>query len=453
MIGNSLSQSRRRIGYGLTALVASAAAWAASPGLPVLWAPRASAAAKAEGLALFEHEWEPDDALAGGDGLGPVFNGRSCVACHFQGGVGGGGNSQHNVVSFEALPTVDRPKLKGGLIHAFAVSNKFTERVGDAPRDVPGHAQGSVTERGVCNIISIHDFDPIRTESVNSPPLFGAGWVDRISGKTIHQLGLRKAIRARSIRELDGQFEGILPGRPRVLADGRIGKFGWKAQFASLEDFVAAACANEIGLGNPKMEQAKPIGHDYPSMAPDLDRKQFRHLDRLRRHPAPARGVVARLPRPTPRSPRTARTSSTRSAAPRATRPTSAGSWGSTSDFLLHRLDDRRNGGTGYTTVSSTPEVPLPARLPACPRSGRPRRSGAWPTPPLLPRRRLGKPWKTAIARHHGDAEVVSEAYVGLGDNEKKALIAFLKTLKAPSDARPADPSLASPGPMTSTAD
>ena len=67
-----------------------------------------------------------------------------------------------------------------------------------------------------------------------------------------------------------------MPGRPRVLADGRVGKFGWKAQFARLEEFVAAACANEIGLGNPKMEQARPIGHDYPSVPADLDRKQFR---------------------------------------------------------------------------------------------------------------------------------------------------------------------------------
>ncbi len=69
-----------------------------------------------------------------------------------------------------------------------------------------------------------------------------------------------------------------MPGRPRVLPDGRVGKFGWKAQFASLEDFVAAACANEIGLGNPKMTQAVPIGHNYPDVPADLDREQFRDL-------------------------------------------------------------------------------------------------------------------------------------------------------------------------------
>ena len=439
MIGNSLSQARRRIGFGLSTVVVAAAAWAASPGLPVFWVPRASAAAKAEGLALFEHEWQPHDKLAGGDGLGPVFNGRSCVACHFQGGVGGGGNSQHNVVSFEALPTVDRPKLRGGLIHAFAVSNQYTEQVATLRAMFPV-IRNSVTERGVCNIITLHDFDPFRTESVNSPPLFGAGWVDRISGKTIHQLGLRKAIKA-SFRELDGRFEGILPGRPRVLADGRIGKFGWKAQFASLEDFVAAACSNEIGLGNPKMEQARPIGHDYPTMKPDLDRKQFRSLV----------AYVDTLPRPeaiAPEDPagsalaRAGKDLFGRIGCAACHTPEMGGVASVYSDFLLHRLDDRRNGGSSYTTVS-TPEVPLPRDFPL---------AEEWRTPPLwgvadsAPYFHDGgsATLEAAISRHHGDAEVVTEAYIRLGDPEKTAIVAFLKTLKAPAEARPAGPAAGS---------
>ena len=41
------------------------------------------------GLDLFTHEWQPNDPLChGGDGLGPVYNQTSCVACHGQGGVG-----------------------------------------------------------------------------------------------------------------------------------------------------------------------------------------------------------------------------------------------------------------------------------------------------------------------------------------------------------------------------
>ena len=139
MVGNTLSQTRRRVGWGLMVAVVGGFVWAATPGLPILWGPRASAESKAAGLTLFEHEWTAHDPIAKGDGLGPVFNGRSCVACHFQGGVGGGGANQHNVVSFELLPTRDRPTLKGGLIHAFAIENRFHRAARHAPDDVPDH--------------------------------------------------------------------------------------------------------------------------------------------------------------------------------------------------------------------------------------------------------------------------------------------------------------------------
>src|SRR5207245_2695643 len=53
--------------------------------------------------------------------------------------------------------------------------------------------------------------------------------------------------------------EGVPVGRAARLADGRIGRFGWKAQTASLSDFVQAACANELGLGNPGHAQPVPL--------------------------------------------------------------------------------------------------------------------------------------------------------------------------------------------------
>src|SRR5947208_3435987 len=50
------------------------------------------------GRELFSHEWKPNDPRSsGGDGLGPMFNDVSCVACHKQGGVGGGGPIEKNV--------------------------------------------------------------------------------------------------------------------------------------------------------------------------------------------------------------------------------------------------------------------------------------------------------------------------------------------------------------------
>jgi hypothetical protein len=44
-----------------------------------------------DGRKLFTREWLPGDSTGHqGDGLGPMFNDTSCVACHNQGGGGAG---------------------------------------------------------------------------------------------------------------------------------------------------------------------------------------------------------------------------------------------------------------------------------------------------------------------------------------------------------------------------
>ena len=62
--------------------------------------PTVSATAKStiDGAEIFAREWIPGDTRShGGDGLGPVFNDSSCVACHNQGGTGGAGPASKNV--------------------------------------------------------------------------------------------------------------------------------------------------------------------------------------------------------------------------------------------------------------------------------------------------------------------------------------------------------------------
>lgn len=435
MTGNVLSRARRRVGYGLAATVAVVTTWAVLPGIPVIWTPRADAATKAAGLTLFEHEWQPHDTMASasGDGLGPVFNARSCVACHFQGGVGGGGGNEQNVKVFEAMPTKDRPEVTNGLVHAFAVENRFLEG-SQSLRSLFPIIPNGIRIVGNCQILT-RDFDPVRTEGINSTALFGAGWIDRISPKTISHQSLARSLR-RVGRELSGDFRGIPPGRYRVLADGRVGKFGWKAQFATLDEFVAAACANEIGLGNPRMPQAQPLGcKNYPEVSPDLDASQFRALV----------AFVDTLPRPetiVPEEPRDAEA---------ATRgkvlfesigcavchsPDMGGVTGVYSDFLLHRIGDRSKTAAEYGQIT-TPDAPLPAEHP---------KADEWKTPPLwgvadsAPYLHDGsaRTLESAIERHLGDAIEVSESYKALGPDEQRSIVAFLKTLKAPAEAKPA---------------
>jgi hypothetical protein len=64
------------------------------------------------GKELFAREWVVNDPRTrGGDGLGPVFNAVSCVACHFVGGVGGSGPVSKNAeivsASVRLMPSED----------------------------------------------------------------------------------------------------------------------------------------------------------------------------------------------------------------------------------------------------------------------------------------------------------------------------------------------------------
>ena len=60
----------------------------------------------ARGKALFLEEWSPGaPSRHGGDGLGPVYNDTSCVACHNLGGSGGAGPASKNVDLLSAIVT------------------------------------------------------------------------------------------------------------------------------------------------------------------------------------------------------------------------------------------------------------------------------------------------------------------------------------------------------------
>ncbi|TXT36372.1 MAG: thiol oxidoreductase [Planctomycetota bacterium] len=69
--------------------------------------------AQISGREIFLREWLPNDPRShGGDGLGPVFNETSCVACHNQGGVGGSGSEGKNVNVISALRLPNQAELQ-----------------------------------------------------------------------------------------------------------------------------------------------------------------------------------------------------------------------------------------------------------------------------------------------------------------------------------------------------
>lgn len=382
---------------------------------------------KESGHELFMRRWVANDPQAHGDGLGPVFNATSCVACHFQGGVGGGGDVAHNVTAYEVHPTVRDRQLRKGLVHVFAVDKSFVESPALLRRFFPTIPGGDRVVGG-CTI-KFEDFDPVRIDSTNSIALFGDGLIDRLSESAIRLNHARKVV-SEVGRELSGDFRSIGAGRPRILPGGRLGRFGWRGQFATLREFVAAACANELGLGNPLMEQAKPLGRDYHCEEPDLTRQEFRQLV----------AFVDGLPRPIEVMPKEARQ---RASAERGKSlfssigcaechtPDLGNVAGIYSDLMLHSVTSKESDGYRHEIVA---EVPLPGDHP---------KPHEWRTPPLwgvadsAPYFHDGgvSTLYEAILRHEGDAAPVTKAFKNLSSPDQQALIAFLKTLQAPADA------------------
>ncbi|MEM6691519.1 MAG: di-heme oxidoredictase family protein, partial [Planctomycetota bacterium] len=91
----------------------------------------------------------------------------------------------------------------------------------------------------------------LRVFERNTTSLFGVGQIDRIPAKTI--------LAAAKIQESDGEVSG----RASVLPDGRLGRFGWRANKASLRDFVEQACVAEMGLQTKDLPQ--PVDPMRPS--------------------------------------------------------------------------------------------------------------------------------------------------------------------------------------------
>ena len=154
------------------------------------------------------------------EGLGPAFNGTSCAVCHNLPAIGGGGV----ILEVRAGYRDDSGRASG------------LNRAGDTlihMLSTPSHTcQPSIP-------------DDVNVIARRAPiPLFGAGLVEAIPDDVL--LGLADP----DDRDRDG-----VSGRAAVVVDvgtgeRRIGRFGWKAQHATLITFGADAYRNEMGITN-----------------------------------------------------------------------------------------------------------------------------------------------------------------------------------------------------------
>ena len=124
------------------------------------WSRRITPAKIVAGKMLFEHPWTVDDELSPqGDGLGPVFNDVSCVACHFQGGTGGAGPNSKNVHKFTVLPTAIRPDVVRGVVHHRSVEPELQEDISQIQQRFPEISGVRFTDG--CSTSTTPAFDPL----------------------------------------------------------------------------------------------------------------------------------------------------------------------------------------------------------------------------------------------------------------------------------------------------
>jgi CxxC motif-containing protein (DUF1111 family) len=386
----------------------------------------------ARGEELFNHDWTAGDSLAGGgDGLGPVFNATSCVACHKQEGAGGGGPLENNVTMF-AVRAVELTRL--GVVHKFAVDGAFQESLANLSAALPQQSAPELADLLPSGDPSCPAPPAIRPpvgidiSQRNTPALFGARLIDSVPDRLIIANERKQRLKWGLANSHTEEFP---VGRALRLADGRIGKFGWKAQIASLSEFVRAACANELGLGNSSNAQPVSLAQpNYQAASLDLTDEQCNEITAFVASLAAPRESAFQNPADNGRVKRGKELFATVGCAD-CHIPDLGDIQGIYSDLLLHRMGEELIGGGSY----SDPPPVLPDLV-----SGDGPHASEWRTPPLwgvadsapyLHDGRAGT-LAAAIAAHGGQAERSQQEFQKLDEGDRHSVVLFLSSLRAP---------------------
>lgn len=193
--------------------------------------------------------------------LGPLFNNRSCAACHWQPAMGGSGES------ISEIRVRDNPS--GGPVHLFAADNCLRAgaqeqggtavfsaglmsmplgcQISDPNCQLSPCQQQELTATTFSTGLPI--CDPTSGSFANgdnctaerqSTPLFGLGLVEAVPDQTFIALANSEPSSVRGTVKM-----------LQELGSERVGRFGWKNDGATLRGFVVMATTNELGLTTP----------------------------------------------------------------------------------------------------------------------------------------------------------------------------------------------------------
>lgn len=225
------------------------------------------------GNALFRKNWvsSPSSTQAS-DGLGPLFNERACQNCHLKDGRGRPpqGDAGTTSMFLRLARDAGTAEEKAALVDHKVLN--FPDPVYGAQLQelaVPGlrgegrmHVdyQERMVELADGAVISLRKpsysvvdpaygpLDPRTTLSPRlTPPMIGLGLIEEIAPADI----------LANADPLDRNGDGI-SGRPNIVRDSpsgelTLGRFGWKAQAASIRRQAADAFAGDIGISTPEV--------------------------------------------------------------------------------------------------------------------------------------------------------------------------------------------------------
>lgn len=160
------------------------------------------------GLEEFEEEETAEE------GLGPIFNRTGCAVCHLTPAIGGSSEINETRLAVSA----------GGVYY-----------------ELPG---GSLFQREAISA-RCHEGVPSRANvraSRQSAPLFGSGLIEAIPDGQIERY---QAEQAAAHPDQAGRIHHVLDVASGML---KVGRFGWKAQQATLLAFSGDAYVNEMGI-------------------------------------------------------------------------------------------------------------------------------------------------------------------------------------------------------------
>jgi CxxC motif-containing protein (DUF1111 family) len=230
------------------------------------------------GNAIFRKLWVSAPASTkSSDGLGPLFNSRSCQSCHFKDGRGHPPTAnypddtaesmllrlsippetaaQKKLLEEHRVNSIDEPTY-GGQLQDFAIQGHDSEgQLQIMYEDVPVTlGDGStVTLREPTYSVTNLKYGPLHPKTMMSPrvapPMIGLGLIEAVPEAQI----------VANADAVDKDGDGISGQANKVwsLEAGRpmLGRFGWKAGAPTIREQSAAAFSGDIGISTPILQQ------------------------------------------------------------------------------------------------------------------------------------------------------------------------------------------------------